>query len=51
MTICTDDLLIFQSSLSEEYLKLYESGVMTAEELDDIRKNALVDAVQKRYEV
>lgn len=51
VTICTDDLLIFQSSLSEEYLKLYESGVMTAEELDDIRKNALVDAVQKRYEV
>lgn len=51
VTICTDDLLIFQSSLSEEYLKLYESGLMTAAELDDIRKNTLADAVQRRYRV
>ncbi len=37
VTINSDDMLIFGSSVSEEYLKLYNSGVMTAQELNDIR--------------
>ncbi len=45
VSINTDDMLIFNSSVSEEYLKLYNSGVLSAEELNDIRENAL-----KRHE-
>lgn len=37
VTINTDDLLIFDSSISEEYLHLYHSGDFSAEELDTIR--------------
>ena len=37
VTINSDDMLIFGSSVSEEYLKLYNSGLMTAEELNKIR--------------
>ena len=40
VTINTDDLLIFNSTLSEEYLKLYRAG-MKASDLDVIRKNGL----------
>ena len=50
VTLGTDDLLIFQSSLSEEYLKLYESGVMTVLELEQVRQYTLPEAVRKRYE-
>lgn len=41
VTINSDDILIFDSDVSKEYLRLYESGCLTAEELDDIRKNGL----------
>jgi Adenosine deaminase len=41
VTINSDDILIFDSDVSKEYLRLYEAGVLTAEELDDIRINGL----------
>ena len=41
ITINTDDLMLFDSSVSEEYLKLYINGLFTAEELDLIRINSL----------
>lgn len=41
VTINTDDLLIFNSSVSQEYLKLFQAGLMTAEELNTIRKTGL----------
>lgn len=37
VTINTDDLLLFDSSVSEEYLKLFNEKIFTAEELDTIR--------------
>ncbi|WP_068786283.1 amidohydrolase family protein [Paenibacillus phocaensis] len=45
VTINTDDLLIFNQTVSQEYLNLYQSGLMTAEELDGIRNTGL------RYDV
>lgn len=41
VTINTDDLLIFNQSVSQEYLNLFQAGLMTAEELDDIRLTGL----------
>ncbi|BCZ46248.1 hypothetical protein psyc5s11_23150 [Clostridium gelidum] len=41
VTINSDDILIFDSPISKEYLRLYEAGTLTAEELDDIRVNGL----------
>ncbi len=41
LTINSDDILIFDSDISKEYLRLYEAGTLTAEELDDIRMNGL----------
>lgn len=41
VTINSDDILIFDSPVSKEYLRLYEVGTLTAEELDDIRVNGL----------
>ncbi len=41
VTINSDDVLIFDSDVSKEYLRLYKSGCLTAEELDNIRKNGL----------
>lgn len=43
VTVNSDDLLIFNAPVSQEYLNLYQSGVMTAEELDKIRKIGLGD--------
>lgn len=37
VTINTDDLLLFNASVSEQYLKLYKNMCLTAEELDKIR--------------
>ncbi len=37
VTINTDDLLVFNSSIDEEYLRLYEAGTLTAKQLDEIR--------------
>lgn len=36
VTINTDDLLIFNQSISQEYLNLYSSGTLTADELEQI---------------
>jgi adenosine deaminase len=41
VSINSDDLAIFDKSVSEEFLGLYESGVLTASELDSIRISAL----------
>lgn len=41
VTINTDDLLIFNQSVSEEYLNLFRSGLMTPEELNLIRQHGL----------
>lgn len=41
VTINSDDVLIFDSDVSKEYLRLYQSGCLTAEELSDIRLNGL----------
>ena len=41
VTINSDDVLIFDSDVSKEYLRLYQCGCLNAEELDDIRKNGL----------
>ena len=41
VTINTDDLTIFNASVSQEYLNLYDHKVFTAEELNLIRVNGL----------
>lgn len=41
VTINSDDILIFNSDVSKEYLSLYNNKVLDAEELDDIRKKSL----------
>jgi adenosine deaminase len=41
VTINTDDPLIFGRTLSEEFLAVFEAGLMTATELDAIRIEAL----------
>lgn len=42
VTINSDDILIFDSDLSKEYLRLYENFVLESEEPDDIRVNGLL---------
>ena len=41
VTINTDDLMIFDQSVSEEYRDLYQAGVFSAEELNHIRYASL----------
>ncbi|NMP36529.1 MAG: adenosine deaminase [Clostridiales bacterium] len=41
VTINSDDILIFDSDVSKEYLRLFECETLTAEELDAIRINGL----------
>jgi len=41
VTINTDDLLIFDATVSQEYLNLYNAGLMTAAELNAIRETGL----------
>ena len=41
VTINSDDVLIFDSDVSKECLRLYQSGCLTAEELNDIRLRGL----------
>jgi adenosine deaminase len=43
VTVGSDDPLIFGTSLSREFLALFDAGVMTAAELDAIRLEALSD--------
>lgn len=37
VTINTDDLLIFNNSIEQEYINLYEAGTLTAQELEEVR--------------
>ncbi len=41
VTVNTDDVLVFNQGVSEEFMNLYKEGVFTAEELDIIRLNGL----------
>jgi adenosine deaminase len=41
VTINTDDLLIFNQTLSQEYLNLFRTGVFSADELNEIRERGL----------
>lgn len=41
VTINTDDLLVFDSSVENEYLLLFRSGALNAAQLDEIRRNGL----------
>ena len=41
VTIGTDDFLFFESDINDEYLKLYNNKVLTAEQLDKIRETSL----------
>lgn len=44
VTVNTDDVMLFNAGNSEQYLKLYKSGLFNAEELDVIRMNGLGNA-------
>ena len=41
MTVNSDDMLIFDQSVSQEYMNLYNAGLMTAAELEHIRLTGL----------
>jgi hypothetical protein len=41
VTINTDDLLIFNQTISQEYLNLFKSNLMTVEELNKVRETGL----------
>ena len=41
VTVNTDDVIVFQNGVSEEFMLLYDQGVFSAKELDDIRMNGL----------
>jgi len=41
VTINTDDLLIFDSTIENEYLLLYRAGALNAVQLNELRKNGL----------
>jgi len=43
VTVNTDDSLMFGITLSEEFLALYDAGLFTAAQLDEIRLNGLRD--------
>jgi len=43
VTVNTDDSLMFGTTVSEEFLALYDAGLFTATELDEIRLNGLSD--------
>ena len=43
VTINTDDLLVFGQSVSDEYLNLFNAGVFSAQELDEIRAGSFRD--------
>lgn len=45
VTINSDDILIFDSDVSKEYLRLYESQCLTAGELDNIRIKGLTPII------
>lgn len=47
-SINTDDELIFNQSINDEYLNLYESGCLTADELYEVKENGLKKCLNKR---
>ena len=47
VTINTDDLLIFNATASQEYLNLYNAGLMSADELNIIRETGLSSVTSK----
>lgn len=46
VTINSDDVLVFNSPVSGEYLKLFDEGVFNAQELDVIRLNGLTSSIR-----
>lgn len=50
-SINTDDLLIFNQSISEEYLNLYNSGALNIDELNQLRENGLTKMLEKRKKI
>ncbi|MFA5522971.1 MAG: hypothetical protein WDA24_01315 [Tissierellales bacterium] len=42
ITVNSDDLLLFDSSVSQEFLLLYKLGLFNEDELDEIRKSSLL---------
>ena len=44
LTINSDDMLIFNQSVSQEFLNIYNSGLMNVNELDEIRKIGLSES-------
>jgi len=44
ITINTDDMIVFNQGVSEEFLNLYNAGVFSAKELDDIRLSSLISS-------
>lgn len=48
VTVNTDDVLMFGSSVSEEYIRLHKAGVFSTAELNQIRLNGLTDPVVAR---
>lgn len=47
----TDDLLIFNQTVSQEYLNLYNNGVLGAEELNQIRVDGLTKCLTKKRKI
>ena len=47
VTVNSDDILIFGSDVSKEYLSLYDNGVLSAEELNGIRLNGLKSVCER----
>ena len=47
VTINSDDPMIFDQSVSDEYRNLYRAGVFSADELDDIRRASLEGVVNR----
>ncbi|GAA0384996.1 hypothetical protein [Paenibacillus motobuensis] len=43
VTVNTDDMLIFDQSVSQEFFNLYHAGLFSAEELNEIRENAFAN--------
>lgn len=41
VTVNKDDMIIFDASVLDEFFNLYKSGVLNAEELNEIRENGL----------
>lgn len=41
VTINTDDMIIFDQSVSQEFFNLYNAGLFNANELNEIRENGL----------